>query len=176
MAEQVVEVAADALALRGDGEHGVALLGGLELLLEDLLADAVADAPGHQRAHHCEPRRRCSISSGHSEHDHPRLISSIVGTAHRQGSSSTWVIAWNITMNSTFAPSTGIRSSSDQGAQLRTRPGAPASGYRPMPVAVDEQKCVEQQQQRDRDSPGARVPAIQATEIGIRMNSTGGRA
>ena len=75
MADEVVEVPPDPLPLRGDGEHGVAAVGGLELLLQHLLADAVPDAPGHDRAHHGEARRDRLTGHEGDRHD---------GEAHQQ--------------------------------------------------------------------------------------------
>ena len=69
VAQDVVQVSADALAFGGHREGGVAALCGVELPLQHLLLDAVPDAPGHGQAHHRQHHREVDAQPGGEDRD-----------------------------------------------------------------------------------------------------------
>src|SRR5699024_502718 len=101
-----------------------------------------------------------------------RLISSMEGSAQRHGSSSTCVMAWNITMNSTFAPRSGIRASSSP-VQIANQITRTLSGYRPMPQVAPNSSAYSSSTAVTTAAAGPGA-CLQANTMGTSTNSTGG--
>src|SRR5699024_7004394 len=101
-----------------------------------------------------------------------RFISSIDGSDQRHGSSSTCVMAWNITMKSRVGPSSGIMDSSTA-VQSTNQITRTRSGYRAMPQVTTKSTPYSSSIAVTSAAPGPGC-VIQAITMGISTKTTGG--